>query len=112
MLMKTLFQCHKNHEIVQNLNSHNTFPHILGCIIVLYGPEMEKEHAVITNQNGRVVLTPLRNSKCTVNGLDISRPVELTQGRLSIKCHIVGGVIRPRSSKVLNVQESPPKWLP
>ncbi|XP_072171321.1 uncharacterized protein [Diadema setosum] len=48
--------------------------------IVLYGPDMEMEHALITNQNGRVILTPLEDSKCAVNGLDVTRPVELSQG--------------------------------
>ncbi|XP_071495658.1 uncharacterized protein [Diadema antillarum] len=48
--------------------------------IVLYGPDMEMEHALITNQNGRVILTPLGDSMCAVNGLDVTRPVELSQG--------------------------------
>nr|XP_054758821.1 uncharacterized protein LOC129264891 isoform X1 [Lytechinus pictus] len=48
--------------------------------IVLYGPDVEDEHAVIINIDGHVVLTPLRNSKCAVNGINVHKPVELTQG--------------------------------
>ncbi|XP_030855199.1 uncharacterized protein LOC105436725 isoform X2 [Strongylocentrotus purpuratus] len=48
--------------------------------IVLYGPDVEDEHAVIINADGHVILTPLRNSKCAVNGINVHRPIEITQG--------------------------------
>ncbi|XP_022085926.1 uncharacterized protein LOC110976722 isoform X2 [Acanthaster planci] len=48
--------------------------------IVLWGPGIECQHAVIVNQHGRVTLHPVNQSACAVNGNDIHQPTPLSQG--------------------------------
>ncbi|XP_038071380.1 uncharacterized protein LOC119740222 isoform X2 [Patiria miniata] len=48
--------------------------------IVLWGPGIECQHAVIVNHLGRVTLHPVNQSACAVNGNDIHEPTPLSQG--------------------------------
>uniref|UniRef100_A0A3B3DC91 Kinesin family member 16B n=1 Tax=Oryzias melastigma TaxID=30732 RepID=A0A3B3DC91_ORYME len=48
--------------------------------IVLHGLDLESEHCVFENQSGTVVLVPLGGAQCSVNGVQVTEPVQLNQG--------------------------------
>ncbi|XP_033647450.1 microtubule-associated protein futsch-like [Asterias rubens] len=48
--------------------------------IVLWGPGVECQHAVIVNQSGKVTLHPVGPAACAVNGNDVHEPTPLSQG--------------------------------
>ncbi len=49
---------------------------------VLHGLGLESEHCLIENQNGTVTLIPLNDAQCSVNGVQITEPCSLNQGRI------------------------------
>ncbi|XP_066451720.1 kinesin-like protein KIF16B isoform X4 [Eleutherodactylus coqui] len=48
--------------------------------IVLHGLDLESEHCIFENLNGRVTLIPLNEAQCSVNGVQILEPSQLNQG--------------------------------
>ncbi|XP_018419719.1 PREDICTED: kinesin-like protein KIF16B [Nanorana parkeri] len=48
--------------------------------IVLHGLDLESEHCIFENLNGRVTLIPLNEAQCSVNGIQILEPSQLNQG--------------------------------
>ncbi|RVE76749.1 hypothetical protein OJAV_G00012140 [Oryzias javanicus] len=48
--------------------------------IVLHGLDLESEHCVFENHSGTVVLVPLGGAQCSVNGVQVTEPVQLNQG--------------------------------
>lgn len=47
---------------------------------VLHGLDLESEHCMFENDNGKVTLVPLGGAQCSVNGVLISEPSQLNQG--------------------------------
>ncbi|XP_072119942.1 stAR-related lipid transfer protein 9-like isoform X3 [Mobula birostris] len=52
--------------------------------IVLQGPWVEKEHCIIRNDNGVVILEPIGGSQCIVNELDVVHACHLSQGAVIV----------------------------
>ncbi|XP_072896597.1 stAR-related lipid transfer protein 9 isoform X3 [Hemitrygon akajei] len=52
--------------------------------IVLQGPWVEKEHCIIRNDNGVVILEPIGGSQCIVNELDVAHACHLSQGAVIV----------------------------
>ncbi|XP_044145284.1 kinesin-like protein KIF16B isoform X1 [Bufo gargarizans] len=48
--------------------------------IVLHGLDLESEHCIFENLNGRVTLIPLNGAQCSVNGVQILESTQLNQG--------------------------------
>ncbi|XP_069624854.1 kinesin-like protein KIF16B isoform X3 [Ranitomeya imitator] len=48
--------------------------------IVLHGLDLESEHCIFENLNGRVTLIPLNGAQCSVNGIQILEAAPLNQG--------------------------------
>ncbi|XP_073528297.1 kinesin-like protein KIF16B isoform X4 [Phyllobates terribilis] len=48
--------------------------------IVLHGLDLESEHCIFENLNGRVTLIPLNGAQCSVNGVQILESTPLNQG--------------------------------
>ncbi|KAM3931347.1 kinesin-like protein KIF16B isoform 3-T3 [Leptodactylus fuscus] len=48
--------------------------------IVLHGLDLESEHCIFENLNGRVTLIPLNGAQCSVNGIQILESTQLNQG--------------------------------
>ncbi|XP_073409905.1 kinesin-like protein KIF16B isoform X3 [Dendrobates tinctorius] len=48
--------------------------------IVLHGLDLESEHCIFENLNGRVTLIPLNAAQCSVNGIQILEATPLNQG--------------------------------
>ncbi|XP_035515563.1 kinesin-like protein KIF16B isoform X2 [Morone saxatilis] len=48
--------------------------------IILHGLDLESEHCMFENQNGKVTLVPLGGAQCSVNGVQVSEPSQLNQG--------------------------------
>ncbi|XP_075719211.1 kinesin-like protein KIF16B isoform X2 [Rhinoderma darwinii] len=48
--------------------------------IVLHGLDLESEHCIFQNLNGRVTLIPLNGAQCSVNGIQIFELTQLNQG--------------------------------
>ncbi|XP_069811307.1 kinesin-like protein KIF16B isoform X2 [Dendropsophus ebraccatus] len=48
--------------------------------IVLHGLDLESEHCIFENLNGRVTLIPLNGAQCSVNGIQIIESTQLNQG--------------------------------
>ncbi|XP_028827820.1 kinesin-like protein KIF16B isoform X2 [Denticeps clupeoides] len=48
--------------------------------IVLHGLDLESEHCLFENQNGTVILVPLNEAQCSVNGMQVTEPCQLNQG--------------------------------
>ncbi|XP_061889039.1 kinesin-like protein KIF16B isoform X2 [Entelurus aequoreus] len=48
--------------------------------IILHGLDLESEHCVFENQNGKVTLVPLSGAQCCVNGVQVTAPTPLNQG--------------------------------
>ena len=47
---------------------------------VLHGLDLESEHCMFENQNGKVTLVPLGGAQCSVNGVQVTEPSQLNQG--------------------------------
>lgn len=47
---------------------------------VLHGLDLESEHCMFENQNGTVTLVPLAGAQCSVNGVQVTEPLQLNQG--------------------------------
>lgn len=47
---------------------------------VLHGLDLESEHCMFENQNGKVTLVPLGGAQCSVNGVQVTEPSHLNQG--------------------------------
>lgn len=47
---------------------------------VLHGLDLESEHCMFQNQNGKVTLIPLGGAQCSVNGVQVTEPSQLNQG--------------------------------
>ncbi|CAJ0928470.1 unnamed protein product [Ranitomeya imitator] len=50
--------------------------------IVLHGLDLESEHCIFENLNGRVTLIPLNGAQCSVNGIQILEAAPLNQGKM------------------------------
>lgn len=50
---------------------------------VLHGLDLESEHCMFENQNGKVTLVPLGGAQCSVNGVQVTQPSQLNQGETS-----------------------------
>ncbi|XP_059187164.1 kinesin-like protein KIF16B isoform X2 [Centropristis striata] len=48
--------------------------------IILHGLDLESEHCMFENQNGKVTLVPLNRAQCSVNGVQVVEPSQLNQG--------------------------------
>ncbi|TKS68800.1 Kinesin-like protein KIF16B [Collichthys lucidus] len=48
--------------------------------IILHGLDLESEHCMFENQNGKVTLVPLGGAQCSVNGVQVTEPSHLNQG--------------------------------
>lgn len=48
--------------------------------IILHGLDLESEHCMFENDEGKVTLVPLGGAQCSVNGVQISEPSQLNQG--------------------------------
>jgi len=48
--------------------------------LVLHGLDLESEHCVFENQNGKVTLVPLGGAQCSVNGVQLRESSQLNQG--------------------------------
>uniref|UniRef100_A0A671VVE1 Kinesin-like protein KIF16B n=1 Tax=Sparus aurata TaxID=8175 RepID=A0A671VVE1_SPAAU len=48
--------------------------------IILHGLDLESEHCMFENQNGKVTLVPLGGAQCSVNGVQVTQPSQLNQG--------------------------------
>ncbi|XP_070840390.1 kinesin-like protein KIF16B [Chaetodon trifascialis] len=48
--------------------------------IILHGLDLESEHCMFENQNGKVTLVPLGGAQCSVNGVQVTEPSQLNQG--------------------------------
>ncbi|XP_041789230.1 kinesin-like protein KIF16B isoform X2 [Chelmon rostratus] len=48
--------------------------------IILHGLDLESEHCMFENQNGKVTLVPLSGAQCSVNGVQVTEPSQLNQG--------------------------------
>ncbi|KAM3864897.1 kinesin-like protein KIF16B [Diretmus argenteus] len=48
--------------------------------IILHGLDLESEHCMFENQNGKVTLVPLNGAQCSVNGVQVLGPSQLNQG--------------------------------
>ncbi|XP_056264904.1 LOW QUALITY PROTEIN: kinesin-like protein KIF16B [Pseudoliparis swirei] len=48
--------------------------------IILHGLDLESEHCVFENQNGKVTLVPLGGAQCSVNGVQLRESSQLNQG--------------------------------
>ncbi|XP_078452248.1 kinesin-like protein KIF16B [Lampetra planeri] len=48
--------------------------------IILHGPDLESEHCVFEHLKGVVTLVPRDNALCSVNGVQIRQPTQLSQG--------------------------------
>lgn len=47
---------------------------------VLHGLDLESEHCMFQNRNGKVTLLPLGGAQCSVNGVQVTAPTQLNQG--------------------------------
>jgi len=52
--------------------------------IVLRGPGIASEHCVLKYVDNSVHLLPHYQAQCSVNGVDVSEPVILTQGKSAV----------------------------
>ncbi|KAK5865475.1 hypothetical protein PBY51_019743 [Eleginops maclovinus] len=48
--------------------------------IILHGLDLESEHCMFENQNGKVTLVPLGGAQCSVNGVQVTEQSQLNQG--------------------------------
>ncbi|XP_068582639.1 kinesin-like protein KIF16B isoform X4 [Cebidichthys violaceus] len=48
--------------------------------IILHGLDLESEHCMFQNQNGKVTLVPLGGAQCSVNGVPATESSQLNQG--------------------------------
>ncbi|KAM6942022.1 kinesin-like protein KIF16B isoform 1-T1 [Lycodopsis pacificus] len=48
--------------------------------IILHGLDLESEHCMFQNQNGKVTLVPLGGAQCSVNGVQVTASSQLNQG--------------------------------
>lgn len=64
---------------VNHLDADVTFPFSL----VLEGEDIDKEHCVLDFVKGRVTFEPI-SSLCWVNGVAVSQPTKLNQGKLNL----------------------------
>ncbi|XP_054459623.1 kinesin-like protein KIF16B isoform X4 [Anoplopoma fimbria] len=48
--------------------------------IILHGLDLESEHCMFQNQNGKVTLVPLGGAQCSVNGVQVTESSQLNQG--------------------------------
>ncbi|XP_068177401.1 kinesin-like protein KIF16B isoform X2 [Antennarius striatus] len=48
--------------------------------ITLHGLDLESEHCMFQNQNGKVTLVPMGGAQCSVNGVQVTAPSQLNQG--------------------------------
>uniref|UniRef100_A0A3P8UM49 Kinesin family member 16B n=1 Tax=Cynoglossus semilaevis TaxID=244447 RepID=A0A3P8UM49_CYNSE len=48
--------------------------------IILHGLDLESEHCMFQNRNGKVTLLPLGGAQCSVNGVQVTAPTQLNQG--------------------------------
>ena len=48
------------------------------------GPHIEKEHCFIQNLEGIVTLVPSLGAMCAVQGIEVTEPTKLSQGKLIV----------------------------
>lgn len=78
---------------------------------VLHGLDLESEHCMFQNENGKVTLVPLGGAQCSVNGVQVTEPSQLNQGETTETCDVSSAVFtslsenmfRPSEMKVLTV---------
>ena len=53
---------------------------------VLMGPHIEKEHCFIQNLEGIVTLVPSLGAMCAIQGIEVTEPTKLSQGKKPFFC--------------------------
>ena len=52
------------------------------------GPHIEKEHCFIQNLEGIVTLVPSLGAMCAVQGIEVTEPTKLSQGKLLVTVNL------------------------
>lgn len=60
------------------------------CFAVLHGLDLESEHCMFENQSGTVTMVPFSGAQCSVNGVLVSQPSQLNQGKKLISTRVSG----------------------
>lgn len=72
---------------------------------VLHGLDLESEHCMFQNENGKVTLVPLGGAQCSVNGVQVTEPSQLNQGERTETCDVSSAVFTSLSENMFQPSE-------
>lgn len=72
---------------------------------VLHGLDLESEHCMFQNENGKVTLVPLGGAQCSVNGVQVTEPSQLNQGETTETCDVSSAVFTSLSENMFQPSE-------